>query len=178
LLLAGRPAEAGTRASSSRRRLTGARPVPVKTCSDRESKRNCVAARRGGEQRNERMQTLTKVNPIRPPCGPSLRVTERRQARCRRDTRSAHPTSRHCRGRMEVGGDGMRSKTTAITMRELAGKAAPRPTNPGAGATGSPTPKPNRTSTRPPVVRVPIVAMKPGNSGGVKGGRKMNGGQP
>jgi len=168
--------EGPTRASSSRQRLTGARPVPGKPCTVRESNRNCVAAKRGGEQRKERMQTLTKVNRIRPSCGPSLRVKERRQARLERDTWSAHPTVKHGHGRMEVIAESMHSKGLTMKMRELTGKATG----------GSPENRSNRLNKADErwsrrclsVVRVPIVVKKPGNAGGAKGGRKMNGGHP
>ena len=165
-----------TRASSSWQRLTGARPVPGKPCTARESNRNCVAARRGGEQRKESMQTITRVNRTRPSCGPSLRVNERRQARLERDTWSAHPTVKHGHGRMEVIEDGMQAKVLSMKMRELAGKA-------GQGSTNHRSDRLTKayqtgTGPRPPEVRVPIVAQKSGNADGAKGGRKMNGGHP
>ncbi len=171
------PRKRGTRASSSHQRLTGARPVPAKTCTGRESNRNCVAARRGGEQRNERMQTIMKVNLIRPSCGPSLRVIERRQARLWRDARSVHPTLKHCRSRMEVVEDSMHSKTMVMTVRELTGKAGESPTQTNRRARSN-NAQSYRTGDRPSVVRAPIRALKPGNAGGAKGGRKMNGGHP
>lgn len=122
------------------------------------------------------MQTITKVNQIRPSCGPSLRVNERRQARLERDTWGAHPTAKHGHGRMEVLEDGMQAKALTMKMRELAGKA-------GQGSTRYRSDRLTKacdtwTGPRSSVVRVPIVALKSGNAGGAKGGRKMNGGHP
>jgi len=165
------------RASSSRKRLAGAIPAPAKSCSGRESNRNCVAARRGGEQRNERMQTIMRMNLIRPPWVPSLRPTERRQACAGHEPESVHPTVKRNSGRMEVGVDSMHSKTEAMKMRELTGKAE----------SGSPLNYRSdrltnrailRAGLRPSEVRVPIVARKPGNADGAMGGRKTNGGHP
>jgi hypothetical protein len=77
---------------------------------------------------------------------------------------------------MEVVADSMHSKTEAMKMRELTGKAAASPTDYRSDRL---TKAEHRWSgPRLSVVRVPIRVKKPGNAGGAKGGRKMNGGQP
>ena len=116
--------------------------------------RNCVAARRGGEHREANGQSATRVNSIRPGCLASLpSYGEAQIGAIRKPTTLKGNVSK--RSSEQSGGwrrNGRKSKF--IKPRDLS-----RQDGPCASCSG---------------VRAFIVAMKPGNSGGAKGRRKVD----
>ena len=133
--------------------------------------RNCVAARRGGEHRKTNNQSATKVNSIRPVVVASLWIEGEAHTPSlvaamrwglhapRLSIRSIMQTSEPRVRRLVVGG-GMVGRSHPVSGETWViqgwcscSKASRRASRPG--------------------VRAPIVAWKPGNSGGAKGCRKV-----
>ena len=125
---------------------------PLKPVPERAAESYCVAVRRGGWKLEAELQSQTKVNSIRPFVAASLRGVERslRKRLC------THPLTGNVRCRATTGdwcenvvkGSYESGETCRIQL------------------TGA--------SPVPAGVRAAIVVMKPGNSGGAKGGRKVN----
>ena len=116
------------------------------------SESNCVVARRGGKQLEENDQSVTAVNSIRPGCLASLSSYGETQT----DERRKPMTLR--------GSVTKRSWEQSGGWRRNGRKARHRKQRDLSSA--------RRCSAG---VRGTIVALKPGNSGGAKGSRKMEG---
>ncbi len=140
-----------------------------------EADRNCVAARRGGEQRKANNQSVGDELDSAMTCDElsSVRRSPERQSVPPPGALGRTGPTGPCRGslsqvcraekdadgkaaarRVRVVGDGMAGRRCGVKQGELPGPAAGPPVR--------------------AAVRAAIVARKPGNSGGAKGGRKTN----
>ena len=130
--------------------LRGASPLQVDVLRPVVD-RNCVAARRGGEHREAKDQSATQVNSIRPGCLASLpSYGEAQTGVIRKSSTLRGNVSK--RSTEQPGGWRQNGrKSWHRKQRDLPGRLS------RAGVRGA------------------IVAWKPGNSGGAKGSRKMEG---
>jgi hypothetical protein len=145
--------------------------VPVRVFWHSVTNGNCVAVRRGGEQPKVNDQSVTQVNSIRLVVVASLLGTGEAQvtpwpveAGVHRNVGAVSPTRKTpettCTGRRLVVGDGMIGRFDTERRETW---TSPKPVfmpTVGRRAGG-------------PGVRALIVALKPGNSGGAKGCRKV-----
>jgi len=138
----------------------GGSPLQARTLRP-VTERNCVAARRGGEQRDVNDQSATQVNSIRPCRAASLLGNgEARTGAIRKSVTLRGSVQKRSRGRL--GGwrrNGLDGQThdTGRPARVQAEFIVPD----------------KDTKSRRAGVRAPIVASKPGNSGGAKGCREV-----
>jgi hypothetical protein len=112
---------------------------------------NCVAVRRGGKQPKRTRQTATQVNTIRPQQTDEPAI-EWRSPEVKKSPRLLRRDMEASAGAVGVVGGGMSGKGSAVNTGDLSGQETVRSL---AG------------------VRAVIVAMKPSNAGGAKGGRKV-----
>ncbi len=131
---------------------TGESPSPSETSNGRAIESNCVAEKRGGEQLEMDPQTQTQVNPIRPMTTASLLASGEACCLNGSDRRAPHSSYYEKRWVVEGGWGEYAGKVSCLSRESPADRTTRKR---GCWA-----------------VRAAIVVMKPGNSGGAKGGRK------